>query len=144
MQILTKLRVPAIIIGFVGALSVFAVAKALDARAVDVFQVQPHDPKAVESNKVLAENELWDGPEIGIYGNPASGDAIRVIGADDSRIIRPSDEPEKAYLLVDKLADSPDNPLQVKTVWLFSKFAIAGFILLGIVGMFLPKQREQS
>ncbi len=101
-----------------------------------VQPVTPSSPEAVKLNKMLYEP---GGSVAEIYGVPTNR-KMRVLFVKKSKILRPSEDPSLALLMLDKQAG--DNPLQTKTVWfvawrglgmllLLAALAFGGSILLG-------------
>lgn len=131
---LTKLRRPLLWAGFAGALLVLLAAFGIDrVLGREVLLIAPHDPASVELNRVL----YADGdPVAEIYGNPQS-QPVRVVLPAEDRLIRPREDPSLLLMAVDKAAGH--NPLQTRTVWFFSRFAVGGLILLGIAGLLIRK-----
>ena len=71
-----------------------------------------------------------------LYGNPLA-EPVRVIMPPADRLLRPQEDPALLLLEVDK--QKGENPLQAQTVWLFTKFAIAAFATLGLLGFLVPR-----
>ncbi len=133
--LLSRLRVPALILGLGGAILVLLLVTGIDrALGQDVLLIQAHDEGTVELNRSLF---LEGDPVAEIYGNPLS-QAVRVISPDKSRLLRPAEDESLLLLQVDKR--SGENPLQAQTLWFFAKFAVPVLLLLGLVGLFLPRQ----
>lgn len=131
------LRRAALIIGFGGAGLALLTASVLDKGfGRDVLMLAPHDAQTVELNRLL--HSPGDSiPEI--YGNPLSRQA-RVLFVDPERIIQPEEDPSLSLLPVDKAKG--DNPLQVQTIWFFTRFIIGGLLVLGIAGLFIPRSKS--
>lgn len=132
-----RMRVPALILGFGGAILVLLLVTGIDrVLGQDVLLIQAHDEGTVELNHSLF---LEGDPVAEIYGNPLS-QAVRVISPAKSRLLRPVEDESLLLLRVDKGAG--ENPLQAQTLWFFTKFAVPALLLLGLVGLFLPRRRK--
>jgi hypothetical protein len=105
--------------------AVFLLGAILASGAREVVVISPHDDDIVLLNQLTwAEGE--DVPDI--YGIPIG--SVKVIGADESRIVIPREKPSLALLKVDKRAG--ENPFQLKTAWFFVRL-IAFLGALGAV-----------
>ena len=136
-SLVRKLRPLMLWAGFGGA--VVALAGALLVVGLlgrEVVLITPFDESTVELNRAL--HSPGD-PVAEIYGNPM-GQTVRIIAPDKDHLIRPTEEPSLLLLQVDK--QKGENPLQAQTIWFFSKFAIPGFVLVGIVGLLLPRRQS--
>ncbi len=123
--------------GFGGAALVLAGAMlTVSLLGQEVVLIAPFDESTVELNRAL--HSPGD-PVAEIYGNPM-GQTVRIIAPDKGHLIRPTEEPSLLLLQVDK--QKGENPLQAQTIWFFSKFAIPGFVLVGIVGLLLPRRQS--
>ena len=123
-------------LGFGGAvllvLSAFAIDRAL---GQDVLLIVPHDSATVELNRGLFQ----PGDLVAdVYGNPLR-EPVRVILPAAQRLIRPPEDPDLVLLPVDKAAG--ENPLQARTLWFAFRFAVPAALLLGVIGLFLPRGR---
>ena len=99
----------------------------------EVVIVASHDPSTVELNRAL----YTPGEAVAeLYGNPLA-QPVRVIMPRADRLLRPHEDPALLLLAVDK--QKGENPLQAQTVWLFTKFAIAAFAVVGLVGFLVPR-----
>lgn len=97
--------------------------------STEVRVITPAATEAVEMNKMLFE----DGdPVAEIYGVPAS-EPQRIICADEARIVRPDEDPDLVLYRVTK--ERGENPLQEKTVWYFTRWAVIGFGLSGFISL---------
>ena len=119
-----------------GILSVLGVVAVLVAGYVlsssystEVLIITPAAPEAVEMNKMLWEEGE---PVAEIYGVPAS-EPQRIIFADESRIIRP--EEDEALVLFRVTKEAGENPLQEKTIWFFSRWAITALGIGGFISL---------
>ena len=124
-------------VGFGGAAVVLAGAMlVVGLLAREVVLIAPFDESTVELNRALHS----PGDSVAeIYGNPM-GQTVRVIAPDKDRLVRPTEKPSLLLLAVDK--QKGENPLQAQTIWFFSKFVIPGFVLVGIVGLLLPRRQS--
>jgi virulence-associated protein VagC len=136
-RFLQSIRPLAIGVGFGGALLGLLVALVLVfGLGKEVTLIAPHDPSTVEVNRALhGPGE----PVAEIYGIPTK-EKVTIIAPDGDRLIRPEEDPSLLLMKVDKQAG--ENPLQARTVWFFAKPVLPALLLLGIVGLFLPKRRE--
>ena len=77
---------------------------------------------AASEFEVAANRELWlDGdPVAEIYGIPSARPATLVL-PDQAQLVRPAEDPSLTLYLVDK--QRGDNPLQLKTVDFFARWA---------------------
>jgi hypothetical protein len=134
-RLLARIRPFALGLGFGGGLLGLLLAAVLVwGLGKDVVLITPHDPSSVEVNKAL----YVPGESVAdIYGIPASR-PVRVIAPGSDRLIRPEEDPGLLLMTVDKQAG--ENPLQAQTVWFFARFAIPPLLLLGIIGIFLPRR----
>jgi hypothetical protein len=120
--------------GLGGALLVLALAVTVDrALGEEVLLISPHHTSTVEVNRALY---VPGDPVAEIYGNPLST-PVRVIAPDSERMVRPAEDSSLALLAVNKQLG--ENPLQVKTVWLFAKVGALGLALVGLVALVLPR-----
>ena len=100
----------------------------------EVLIIAPHDPEVVELNRRL----FLPGEDVAsLYGNPLST-PIRIVLPDGDKLIRPVEDTSLLLLPVDKSAG--ENPLQARTVWLFARYLAGAFLVLGLAGLFLPRQ----
>lgn len=133
------LRRAALIVGFGGAGLALLTAGVLDkGLGRDVLMLAPHDAETVELNRLLY-SPGDSVPEI--YGNPLSRQA-RVLFVDPERIVKPEEDPTLSLLPVDKAGG--DNPLQVQTIWFFTRFVAGGLLVVGIVGLFIRRKRGSA
>ncbi len=124
-------------LGFGGAAVALLVASGLDLMlGKEVLLIAPHSPETVELNRLL--HQPGD-PAAEIYGNPLST-SVRVILATEERLIRPPEEP--ALILLPVAKSKGENPLQAQTVWFLTRYVAGGLILLGILGLFLPRSAK--
>ena len=88
--------------------------------ATEVTFVSPAAPEEVAVNR-----ELWTRgePVAPIYGVPASETSV-VLFADPAKLVRPSEDPSLRLYVVDK--QKGENPLQLKSVGFFARFAALG------------------
>ena len=99
----------------------------------DLRLISPHDAGTVEINQVLYTP---GDPVAEVYGNPLSN-PVRLIAPDKDRMIRPREDPSTILFSVDK--QSGENPLQARTVWLFTKFLALGLGFFGLTALLFPK-----
>jgi hypothetical protein len=119
-----------ILVLLVGAVLVWGLGK-------EVTLITPHDPSAVEVNKAL----FTPGDSVAdLYGIPSS-EPLRVVLPKPDRLIRPDEDPDLLLLSVDK--QKGENPLQAQTIWFFSKFTVPPLLLLGLIGLFLPRRTSR-
>jgi hypothetical protein len=103
----------------------------------DVLLLSPDSDFAVELNKADFEDGIWEGTVPELYGN-VSDVMVRVIAPDPDRLVVPEEDPSVTLLI-----KGPDyNPFQSRTLWLFARFAMIGFGVLGLVSLFLPRRNE--
>jgi hypothetical protein len=133
-RILSFIRPWAVGIGFGGSVLVLVAALVLDkGLGKDVLMIIPHEPAVVQLNQNLY---VPGDPVAEIYGNPMS-DPVRIVNPSSEKLIRPEENEELLLLRVDKLHG--ENPLQAQTVWFFARFALPALLVLGIIGLFLPR-----
>jgi hypothetical protein len=114
------------ILSVIGVTAVLGVAYVLSSSSTtEVLIITPAAPEAVEMNKMLWEEGE---PVDEIYGVPAS-EAQLILFADESRIIRPEEDP--GLVLYTVVKEEGENPLQEKTIWFFSRWALIGLALFG-------------
>jgi len=131
-----RLRGMVFILGFGGAVLVLLVAATMDlALSEQVVMIAPHDPSVVHLNRGLS---MPGDPVPQLYGNPMSNE-VRVVMPDRDHLVRPEEDDSLLLMKVDKLKG--ENPLQTRTVWFVSRFAIAGFVMAGLLGFALPRRR---
>ena len=94
-----------------------------------VLMITPNPREAVELDKMLWEE---GDPVADIYGVPLD-ESKSILFADPSRIIYPVEDDSLVLYTVDK--ESGENPLQEKTVWFVTRWAVIGFGLLGAVSI---------
>jgi hypothetical protein len=137
-SLLKRLRTLLVWLGFGGALTALVAALlVVGLLGRDVLLIAPFDPSTVELNRALHA----PGDSVAeLYGNPL-GTPVRVIAPNRARIVRPAEDPSLVLLKVDK--QRGENPLQARTIWFFSKFAIPALVLVGVIGVILPRQRMQ-
>lgn len=134
MSFLRRLRKPALIVGFGGAALILLTVMLLDyGFGTDVVMIAPNDEATVELNRAMY---IPGDPVPELYGNPMSK-PVRVVLASQEDLIRPEEQSDLVLLKVDKLQG--ENPLQVQTVHLFSRFLIPGFLILGVAGWLLKR-----
>ena len=103
----------------------------------NVTLLAPNASDVIELNR-----ELWSpgDPVADIYG--ISSHKVRVVFADDSRIIHPKEDASLALYTVDKQAG--ENPLQAKTLWFFAKYLViaglAAALLLRLLHFLLMRR----
>ena len=71
-------------------------------------------------------------------GNPLS-EPVRIVLPAGDKMIRPMEDTSLLLLPVNKSAG--ENPLQARTVWLFARYLGAGFLVLGLAGLLMPRRR---
>jgi hypothetical protein len=131
-----RLRRVAFIVGFGGAVLALLVAGIMDfALGREVLMISPHDPTLVELNRRLF---VPGEPVATLYGNPLS-DEVRVVLPGADRLVRPDEDPALLLMQVDKMKG--ENPLQTRTVWFITRFAVTGLVLGGLAGFVLPRRR---
>jgi hypothetical protein len=135
-----KIRKPALWIGFGMSFIIIISAIILDrGLGKNVILITPHDSSIVELNRVLYSR---GDPIAEIYGNTLSREPIRVVHFSKASLIHPVEDPSLKLLPVNK--QKGENPLQVKTIWFFTKFSLPPFAFLGIVGFFLPRKPRKE
>ncbi len=100
-------------------------------------------PKAADV--VAFEKELWEAgdPVAEIYGVPTDK-PIELAFVDETKLIRPEEDPSLVLMPVDKQAG--ENPLQLKTVWFIAHRAAIGlgvFSLAALLGGFFFTRRRK-
>ena len=113
----------------VSALLALGTAAIADLLATEVLFISPKAPDVVSVERALWEpgNSVPD-----IYGTPANQPS-RVIGFDESKLVRPKEDRSLLLLKVDK--QRGDNPLQVKTVWFVALRVVAGLALVALLSL---------
>lgn len=112
------------------AILVWPLAWALDSQAKDVQLIAPFDAATVTANRAIFDpaDSSDEREVIAIYGSPY-GERQRILFADESKLIRPSERP--ALILLRK--DSDDNPLQMTTVWYLARALSLGALFGGVL-----------
>lgn len=122
---------------------VYPVAWAIDAQAVEAWQITPFAPDVVEMNRVLDAPSPSD-PDYrrkvaAMYGNVV-GEPDRFLFVPADRFVYPVELPELRLLPVDKQAG--DDPLQARTVWFLAPWFAGGFALAGVGPLLLGLRRK--
>ena len=135
-KILERLRPLLMWLGFGGAAASVAVALlTVGLLGQNVVMIAPFDESTVELNRALYS----PGEQVAeLYGNPL-GTPVRVIAPRRQTIIRPAEEPSLVLMRVNK--QRGENPLQAQTIWFFGRLVVPSLIVLGIVGLILPRRR---
>jgi hypothetical protein len=132
--LLATIRPFVLIGGLSGAFLVLITAVILDfGLGQEIRMISPHDSSTVEINQALY---MPGDPVAEVYGNPLSN-PVRLIAPDKSHIIRPKEDASIMLFSVDK--QNGENPLQARTVWLFTKFLALGLGFFGLTALLFPK-----
>lgn len=110
---------------------------------VEVQMIAPHAPEVAEMERLLADETT---PAVTLYGEPL-GPPVRLVLTDQSRLIRPPEQPGLVLMPVDKQLG--ENPLQAKSVWFIAKWSCLGagvfaLVALGLWGVLLRRRHAVS
>ena len=123
--------------GLIGMLLGGAIGGYMIATAKTVTLISPHAPSVVSLNKSMYQK----GDEVAeIYGNPLEK-KTQLVMLDPKRVIRPEEDPSLILYPVDK--QKGENPLQVQSVWLFTRSALGGFLVVAVIGLVLMKRKRR-
>ncbi len=122
-------------IGLIGVVVSIICGCYLYATAVTVTLILPNKPDIVALNQMLFER---GGDVASIYGNTMDK-TTKVTLIDKAKIIHPKEDPTLALYPVDKSKN--ENPLQIKSVWLFLRSFVAGFAVVLLLGWWLKRKR---
>ena len=130
-----KIGMMLLAIGIVGLVGSAAASWYLFSHLETVTMIVPHDVSIVETNRSMF---MAGDPVVEIYGN-SIGKQVRVVVNDEKKIIRPVEDSTLRLLPVDK--QKGENPIQEQSIWLFLKPALAGSIVVLLVGAWLSKMK---
>ncbi|MDJ0522504.1 MAG: hypothetical protein QNJ90_10595 [Planctomycetota bacterium] len=136
-------------IGAIGALTVAVLVWpalwAITGQAETFQAIEPSDAETVLTNQQLFELDPTDDAEeiLAIYGS-ALGEPTRYLFVDEARVVRPQEKPELRLLQVYKSRD--ENPLQLQSVALFTRFTSvgAGVTALLLFGLYTFLRRRRG
>ncbi len=123
------------------AILIWPLAWALASQAKDVQLIAPFDAATVTANRAIFDpaDSSDEREVIAIYGSPY-GERQRILFADESKLVRPTERPD--LLLLRK--DSEDNPLQVTTVWYLARALSMGALFGGLLLLAFGRWRLRS
>jgi hypothetical protein len=122
-------------LGLGGLVLTLAGAVYLYLTATTVTLILPNSPDIVVQN----QNFYNKGDNVAeIYGN-ALDKPTKVTLIDKSKIIHPKEDPTLSLYPVDK--NKNENPLQLKSVWLFLRSFVAGFAVTMLLGWWLKRKK---
>ena len=132
-------------LAFAVALLAFPAAWILDRSATEAVPIDPFPPEKVLVNRELDAPSKAD-PDfarkvVALYGNPL-GEPMRVLAVPDERFLRPEEMPTLTLLPVDRKRG--EEPLQMRTVLFFAKWAAIGGAAAGVGLLLLCRRRRPS
>jgi hypothetical protein len=123
-------------LGAMGALAVailvWPALWAVAGQARTLQAIEPGDAETIQANQQLYELDPTDDANeiMRIYGAPF-GDPTQYLFIDESRVLRPKEQPDLALLKVYKSRD--ENPLQLQSVQLLTRFTSLGAGATGLL-----------